>query len=193
MRLFGFGKPGNGNGASSARRRIVILLAVLVALDVLLLVLQFRPPGRSLVERQAELKQSRARYDETFATVRQMRDLRGKLESAIENNQSFSKDRFLVRKTAFSAMLTDLEKLASENKLKTASIGYKLKEDTKQAGYIDVAVTMGVEGAYPDLMNFINHVEKSNLFWIIDTLNVSTTQSHGLRLNLQMVTYAVGS
>ena len=147
MRLFGFGKPGNGNGASSARRRIATILAVLVALDVLLLVFQFRPPGRSLVERQAELKQSRARYDETFATVRQMRDLRGKLESAIENNQGFSKDRFLVRKTAFSAMLTDLEKLASENKLKTASIGYKLKEDTKQAGYIDVAVTMGVEGA----------------------------------------------
>jgi Tfp pilus assembly protein PilO len=180
-------------GAFRARVRIRMILGVLLGLNIVLLLLVLRPPGRSLAQRQLEVKQNRARYDETLATVRQMRDLKSKLEAAIQNDREFSQGHFLDRRAAFSTMLADLEKLATDSKLKTASIEYQLKEDTKQPGFVNLAVTVTVEGGYPDLVRFINKVEQSRLFWIIDTLNVSSATGRGLRLNLLMETFTVSS
>ncbi len=190
-------KPGKSalsmgrNGESRTRARIQMLLAVLVVLNAVLLFLVFRPPGRSLAERQAESKRSRASYDSTLATVKQMRDLRAKLGSAIQNDEKFSIEHFLSRRTAFSAMLSDLERLASENQLKTSTVSYLLKEETKRPGFENVAVNMTVEGGYPELMRFVNKLERSDLFWIVHTMTVSSSQARGLRLNLQVETYAV--
>jgi Tfp pilus assembly protein PilO len=182
------------NGESKVRSRIVLILAVLVAMDAVALFLFFRPPSRSVAERQADFDQSRTRYEQTLATVRQMRDIQTKLQSAIQNDRKFAKDHFLNRKTAFSAMLTDLEKQASKDQLKTSTIGYELKEDTDHPGYVKVEVSMAVEGGYPDLVHFINRLEQSDLFWIIETLNVSGGGAgRGLRLSVKMGTYAVTS
>src|ERR1035437_1080028 len=102
-------------GVSKPRSLLRVALVALAVLNAALLVLALRPPGRSLVERQEQYRQSRMRYDATLATVKQMRDLQSKLQSAIENNQTFSRERFLDRGTAFSAMVADLEKLATES------------------------------------------------------------------------------
>lgn len=190
-------KPGKsalsigGNGKSRTRARVQMFLAVLVVLNAVLLFLVFRPPGLSLAERQAESQRSRASYDSTLATVKQMRELRAKLGSAIQNDEKFSTEHFLSRRTAFSAMLSDLERLASETQLKTTTIAYQLKEDAKRPGFENVAVNMTVEGGYPELMRFVNKLEGSDLFWIVHTMTVSSSQARALRLTLQMETYAV--
>ena len=173
-----------------------MLQAALVALAVVnaaLLVVALRPPGSSLIDRQKQYQQSRMRYDATAATVNQMRDLQSKLQSAIENNRGFARERFLDRGTAFSAMVSDLEKMAMESQLKTSTISYGLKDDSKQPGFVNVAVNITLEGSYPDLVRFINRLEQSQLFWMIGSLNVSgaTTPGRGLRLNVSMETYAV--
>ncbi|MBI2815660.1 MAG: type 4a pilus biogenesis protein PilO [Acidobacteria bacterium] len=178
-------------GESPARSRMRLVLAVLVVLNAILLFLVFRPPGRSLSERQEQLKRSKERYDVTLARVAQMRELRAKLGSAIQNDNEFTKVHFLSRNTAFSAMVSDLERLASANQVKTSSINYQLKTDPAQPGFVNVTVAMSVEGVYPELMRFINKLEQSELFWIIENVNVSASPSRGLRLNLLMQTYAV--
>ena len=181
------------NGGSTARSRIQVILAVLLAFNGVLLFLVFRPPSRSLAERQAELNRSRAQYETTLGTVKQMRDLRTKFQAAIQNDQQFSREHFLQRKTAFSAMLADLELLATQNQLKTSSISYQLKEDAKEQGFASVEVTMTIDGQYSDLVHFINRLEQSQLFWITDSLNVTSSSGRGLRLTIKMGTYAVTS
>jgi Tfp pilus assembly protein PilO len=176
---------------SPVRSKLWLFLVILAAANAILLFLVFRPVGRSLSERQEELKRSRATYEASLARVRQMRELRTKLTSAIQNDQEFSKKHFLTRGTAFSSMLSDLEKLGSENHVKTASIGYQIKTQREQPEFANVAVTMTVEGAYPELMQFINKLERSDMFWIIDNMNVAASQARPLRLNLLMETYAV--
>lgn len=199
MRFFGLRRAGKDadstirKGESSARSRIQRILAVLLALNGSLLFLVFRPLDRSPAERQAELQRSRVQYEGALNTVKQMRDLRARVQAAIQNDQQFSREHFLPRKTAFSAMLTDLERLASQNRLKTSSVSYRLKEDPKQPGFVNVEVTMTIDGQYSDLVQFINRLEQSQLFWIIDSLNVSPSANRGLRLNLEMGTYAVSS
>ena len=197
MRLPGFLRPGTsanpsaGNGGSRARKRIRAALAVLAALNGILLFMVFRPPGRSPAERKAELERNQAQHESTSSTIKQMRELQTKLQSAIQNDQQFSRDHFLQRKTAFSAMVADLEKLASQNQLKTSGVTYRLKEDSKQPGFVQVDVMMAVDGQYSDLVRFVNRLEQSQLFWIIDSMSVSSSAGHGLRLSLEMGTLAM--
>ena len=193
------GAAGEHNGAprvSKSRSVLQVALALLAVLNAALLVMVLRPPGQSLVDRQKQYQQSRTRYDATLATVKQMRDLQSKLQSAIENNRGFAREHFLDRGTAFSAMVAELEKLATASQLKTSTIGYGLKDETKQPGFVNVSVTITLEGSYPDLVRFINRLEQSQLFWMIGNMNVSGSSapgSKGLRLNLTMETYAVAS
>lgn len=189
------GERNGKHGVSKSRSRLRVALAALAVLNAALVVLALRPPGRSLAERQQQFQQSRMRYDATLATVKQMRDLQSKLQSAIENNRAFSRERFLDRGTAFSAMVADLEKLATESRLKPSTVGYGLKDESKQPGFVNVSVTITLEGAYPDLVRFINRLEQSHLFWMIGNMNVSgsTTPGRGLRLSLTMETYAMAS
>ena len=189
------GTPIGRNGESLARPRILTILTVLLVLDGVLVFFVLWPPGQTPEQRQAELRRSRGQYESLLNTVKQMRDLRIKMQSAIQNDQQFSRDHFLRRKTAFSAMVTDLEQLANQNHLKTSSVSYRLKEDADQMEFVNVELSLSVDGQYSDLVRFINRVEQSQLFWIIDSMSVGTSpgQGQGLRLNLLMGTYVVSS
>ena len=198
MRLAGLLRPGNPaaspgrNGKKPARARIRTILGILVAADALLLLLVFWPPGLSLQARQLELQRLRAEHEATRSVVIQMRDLKAKLQDAIQDRQQFSQQNLLLREGAFSVMLEDLERLATQNRLKTAGVNYQLQEERDQ-DLVKVEATLTVEGGYSDLVYFINRLEQSQLFWIIDSLNVSGAISRELRLNLRMETYFVPS
>ncbi|OFW00766.1 MAG: hypothetical protein A3G20_00175 [Acidobacteria bacterium RIFCSPLOWO2_12_FULL_59_11] len=181
------------NGPSRARARIRTILLILLALNAVLLALVLRPPGSSLLARQERFDRVRGQHATAQHTLQQMRDLRAKLEAALRNGQKFSGENFLPRQKAFSVLLADLERLASESRLKPADIKYRLQEEDSQPGWTNVDVTLTVEGEYPDLVRFINRLEQSQLFWLIDSLNVSGSPGKGLRLDLQMRTYFIPS
>ena len=46
-----------------------------------------------------------------------------------------------------------------------------------------------VDGEYPDMVRFLNQLEQSKLFWIVESLTVSGKVGQKLRLNLQAATY----
>ena len=184
---------GGWNGKSPLRTRLRITLLGLLALDAVLLALLFHRPGHTLGQQQQELTRVRDRRDGAKSTVAQMRELRAKLQVALQNGQSFAKENFQARSSGFSAVLTDLEHQASENRLKPSGVSYRLDAEKLQPGWTNVGVTLTVEGEYPDLIRFINHLEQSDLFWIIRGLTVTAGTGKGLRMSLQMETYFIPS
>jgi hypothetical protein len=182
-----------GNGASKARARLRTAVVGLLALNALLLALLYYRPGLTLSEQQADLVSARLRRDAAQETVAQMRQLREKLQVALQNGDQFAREHFQARNTGFSAILADLERRASESELTPAGITYRLAEQQDQPGWTSVDVTLAVEGEYPDLLRFIHQLEQSDLFWIIQSLTVAGDVGQGLRMNLQMQTYLVSS
>jgi hypothetical protein len=182
-----------GNGASRARARLRTTVVGLLALNTLLLALLYYRPGLTLAEQQADLVRARLRRDAAQETVVQMRQLREKLEVALQNGAQFARGHFQARNTAFSAILSDLERRASESKLTPGGISYRLTEEQDQPGWTSVDVTLAVEGDYPDLLRFVHQLEQSDLFWIIQSLTVTGDAGQKLRMNLQMQTYLVSS
>ncbi|MBI4463246.1 MAG: type 4a pilus biogenesis protein PilO [Acidobacteria bacterium] len=179
------------NGALPGHSRLRMGLGLLLVANAVLLVLVFRPPSRTLAEQEVELQRVRARHESLWKTVQQMRELRSKLQTAIQSDQQFPQEHFLQRKEAFSTMMTGLEQTASQNRLTPASITYRMEEERNRPGWVSVTVTLGVEGRYEDLIRFINRLEQSPLFWMINRLKVTGARNQVLRLDLELETYIV--
>ena len=182
-----------GNGKSPTHTRLRIALIALLGLNAVLLALLFHRPGFTLPEQQAELVRARERRDAARDAVAQMRDLRSKLQGALQNGDQFARDHFLARGDGFSAILEDLEARASDAGLRPGGITYQLLNEEDQPGWTGVNVTLAVEGDYPDLLRFIHQLKQSDLFWIINGISVSGSAERELRMNLLMQTYFIPS
>ena len=181
------------NGPSRARARVRIILLVLLALDAVLLALVLRPPGSSLLARQERFASVRRQHEAAQSNLRQMQTLQTKLQAALRNGREFAMQNFLLRDKAFSTLLSDLERLASESRLRPADIKYRLKDEDAQPGWTNVEVSLTVEGEYADLVHFVNRLEQSSLFWLIDGMDVSGSPGKQLRLAVIMRTYLIPS
>ena len=182
-----------GNGKSPTHTRLRTVLIALLGLNVVLLTLVFHRPGFTLPEQQAELVRARERRDAAQNAVAQMRDLRSKLQGALQNGDQFAKVHFLARGDGFSTILEDLEARAADAGLRPGGVTYKLADEQDQPGWTGVEVNLAVEGDYPDLLRFIHQLEQSDLFWIINSIGVAGSAEKGLRMSLVMQTYFIPS
>jgi Tfp pilus assembly protein PilO len=180
-----------GNGKSRARARLRTAVFAVLGVNIILAVLIFHRPGFTLPQQQAELVRIRERYEAARDSVAQMRDLRSKLQGALQNGDQFARERFLARGEGFSAILTDLESRASEAGLRPNGVSYQVREEADQPGWTGVEVTLNVEGDYPNLLRFVHELEQSDLFWIINGISVTGDASRELRMSLQMQTYFI--
>jgi Tfp pilus assembly protein PilO len=178
---------------SRLRIRLRWALAGLLALNGILFFLLFRAPMGSPEDREAELQRLEEQHRAATEQVRQLRQLREKVQAATRNEQQFARENFLQRSSAFSKMIENLEELASSNQLRPSDISYRLNPEDNQLAWVNVEVTLSVEGEYSDLVRFVNELEQSDLFWIIQGLEVSGDPAAGLRLNLQTETYLLPS
>lgn len=178
---------------SRSRNRLRAILAGLLALNLALAAMALRSPGRTEEQRRSDLAQLEEQHREALRTVQRLRQLKQKVQDATANEQAFARANFLPRNSAFSQMLADLERLASANRLQPGDVTYSLTEPDNQLGWVGVDVTLSVEGDYPDLVRFLNQLERSELFWIVKRLAVTSQAGQRLRLSLQAGTYLLPS
>jgi hypothetical protein len=175
------------------RRRLQAALVILLVLDAVVIFLLFRSPSQPAAARQEELARMEARHDALQAEVEQLRNLRGKVLSATENEQRFTRDNFLPRGSAASQMTQNLNDLATQNRVRPSDISFQFNQGDNQLGWVYVEASLSVQGDYSSLVRFINQLERSQLFWILQGLDVSGGNSPGLRLNLKVATYLTPS
>lgn len=173
--------------------RLRLFLGILLAANGLLLFFWFRSPGRTEAEWRQDLAHLEAQEQAAHLRVEQLQQLEQKVRDATHNEQQFAQASFLQRSSAFSEMLTDLERLATDNHLVPGDAGFNLDDKSNQLGWVTVHVSLTVNGNYPDLVRFLNQLEQSKLFWIVESLTVSSKTGQKLSLNLQASTYLLPS
>jgi type IV pilus assembly protein PilO len=179
--------------SSRTHSRLQGAVAILLVANGVLLFFLFRSPGLTATERQSEISRLETEQRAVQARVQHLTDLRKKVQDATQNEQKFAQVNFLPRSSAFSKMLTDLERLATENRLQPTDSSYRPDSNGNNLGWTDVEVSLSFEGDYADLVRFLNRLEQSNLFWIVEGMDVSGQQGQKLRLNMQAATYLLPS
>jgi Tfp pilus assembly protein PilO len=88
----------------------------------------------------------------------------------------------------YSAVSGDLAGLSSSAGLRTDAISFH-QHAPDARGLMQVDITTAVEGDYDSLVQFLNKLEHSNNFYVLDNLTLASSSVGKLRLNVQLRTY----
>ena len=88
----------------------------------------------------------------------------------------------------YSAVSEDLGQLSHSAGLQTDSITFhQLAPDAR--GLMEIDIITAVEGDYASLVNFLDKLEHSDHFYVLDSLSLASSNAGKIRLNIQLRTY----
>ncbi len=176
----------SAQGPAGAAR---IIIGVLVALNLAAFYFVIRPPGGSPQELRAqavnltgELRQKRAVLDRTRVMVT-------KIQAGRQEGDRFLSQYFLPIGTAYSTVLAELIDLAKNAQMKPKESSYNL-EPIEGSDTLDMmTISQNLEGKYPDLIHFVNELDKSQRLLIVESLQATPQTSGTLNITLKLQTY----
>lgn len=161
---------------------ILINLAVLA-----LLVLPRRNVIASLQDQYGDLRQL------AVGDQKEVRDLKGrveKLQRAQADLKKIYSEILLPEKEGVLAIRLELEDLARSLQVKRGDFSY-LYKDQEEFRLQEFKLAVPVEGNYRNIRKFINSIERSKHFLILNRVDLSSDKSDSLSLDFQLSTYLV--
>lgn len=161
------------------------ILGTLLVANLLAAAAVFFPVGGSAEELEQQSVAARSQLQQRQLSLARMRALVTKIEQARTTGDEFLLNYFTDRRTASSAIISELDRAAKDAgmKPKERSFAYEPLEGSETLSMMTVVANY--EGTYGDLLQFVNRLDKSSRFLILDTLNASPQQGGGL-LNVQI-------
>jgi hypothetical protein len=160
-------------------------LGVLVAANLLAAYFVARPIGGSAQELAQQALEMHSQIRQQQGVLDRTRVLVSKIESGRGEGDHFMGSYFLPRRPAYSTIMAELNDLAGQAKITPRDSAWSL-EPVEGSDTLDMLlISANFEGTYPDLLRFVNLLDKSNRLLIIESLNATPQQSGG-RLNVML-------
>jgi hypothetical protein len=179
------GKRFNVWPPNNPRAAIRLGLGVLVAANLVAAYFVVRPIGGSAQELAQQALEVHSQIRQQQGVLERTRVLVSKIESGRGEGDHFMKSYFMPRRLAYSTIVAELNDLASQAKITPRDSAWAL-EPVEGSDTLDMLqISANFEGLYPDLIHFINLLDKSDRLMIIESLNATPQQSGG-RLNVML-------
>jgi hypothetical protein len=166
-----------------ARTKLQVAAGILVAVDVVAILLLLSPCAGSEASRQAQMRQLWLGLKSRETAP--WRGLDKKIPVAKQEIADFYRDRF---PSGYSEISNSVDKIASESGVKISSEKYDQK-DAELEGVQRVEIQADVAGDYLQLVKFINTLERSKVFFIVNDLQIAGEQSGQVKLQIKFETY----
>jgi len=168
-----------------SRRKLKVVIAALVAVDVIALGVLFSPLVGSAESRHQQISQLSAELKIKTRSVEPLRGMDKKVVLAKEQISQFYRDRFGSRDSDITG---ELGKLASDSGVRILQAKYK-QEDPETSGIVPVEVEGNFSGDYLQLVRFINALERSKLFFTVDSISLASEGTGPIRLEVKLHSY----
>jgi len=179
--------PRNFNPAWKEPRLVLrAVIFTLLAANLAAAVMAFKPFGGSpddLRREEASLAQQLTSLRDRVAKDKL---LVAKMQSARKDTDQFLTTYVTDERFGASTLLGELDRIATEAGVKELPTGYSEKDIEGSGGMKMITVTAGCEGSYLSLAKFINLLDKSPRFLIIENLATAAPQQNGAALNVQI-------
>lgn len=170
---------------NNPRSLIRLGLGLLAAANLVAAYFVVRPIGGSAQELRQQAVEMRAQIRQQQGMLDRSRILVSKIESGRGEGDQFMSSYFLPRRPAYSTIMGELNDLAGQSKITPRDSAWAL-EPVEGSDTLDMLqISANFEGTYPDLVHFVNLLDKSNRLLIIESLNATPQQSGG-RLNVML-------
>ncbi len=182
--------PGSQIKRRDWRPPIRLGLSILLGIDLVLAVLVFWPAGPSFADQKQELETLRADVQAKRESVSHWRKIESNLPAVRKQGDDFYQHQFLPDATGYSTIMEEVDKLAVDSGVKKGQVGYQVAEVKGRPDLESVDISTTLEGDYAKIVHFVNKLEQSNLFLIVDSLSVaSSTQTRTVKLSVRLITY----
>ncbi|MCU1339796.1 MAG: Fimbrial assembly family protein [Bryobacterales bacterium] len=158
------------------KRTIRVALGALLALNVIAAGLLLFPPGgsaddleRQLATLQTQVAQKRALLERTRLNVTAIEKARGEGDQFLDNY-------FLTRRTADSALLSELTEAAIKAQIKERDRAQTTEFIEGSDTLSMMTITANYEGTYRNLLNFIGELDRSGQLLIIESMSAAPQQ-----------------
>ncbi len=174
------------------RDKLKIAIAGVVLLDLVLAGLIFSP---LIGSQQSRNQQERDLYNQLQRKTRDVRPLQGldkKIPLAQQQIDSFYKERLPGQDSAISG---DLNRLAKETGVKIGALRYNQKSNEAEMKAVEavglqrVVIEAELSGDYLPMIRFVNALERNQLFFLVDSVELGGEQAGVIRVTMRLETY----
>jgi hypothetical protein len=170
---------------NNPRALIRLGLGALAVANLVALYFVIRPPGGSTQELAQQALDMHSAIRQQQGVLDRTRLLASKIESGRGEGDKFMGNYFLPRRTAYSTIMAELNDLAGQSKITPRDSAYALDAVDGSDTLDMMQISANLEGLYPDVIRFINLLDKSDQLLIIESLNATPQQSGG-RVNVAL-------
>lgn len=174
------------------RDKLKFAIAGVVLLDVILVVVLFSPLVGS---QQSRTLQASQLHNDLLRKTREVKPLQGldkKIPQAQQQIDEFYKERLPAEDSAISG---DLNRMAKETGVKIGAIKYTQKSNETEAKAVEavglqrVVIEAELTGDYLPMIRFVNALERNQLFFLVDSVELGGEQAGVIRVNMRLETY----
>ena len=170
---------------AQTRKRMTAALVLLLAIDALTIAFLFSPFTSPPDVRKRDLEKAENDLQLKRKEVEPLAGMDEKLKKADQELNEFYKNRLPDRNSAIAA---EMEKLAQQNKIHITSQRWEHAESDLPE-LMEVTISANVDGDYLGIVKFINGLERSKLFFILDGVGLAGEQAGGIKLGVKLRTY----
>jgi len=158
----------------------VLLLANLVAAAVV-----FKPWASSVEDLERQAAALRQQVHQQQSTLERMRGVADKVERARVDGDRFMEKYLLGKRSMASTLTQELERMARKAGIRQKDTTFSFEPVEGSDTLTKVAITAVYEGSYADLMQFLNLLDRSERFLIVESLGAAPQQG-GILLGVTM-------
>lgn len=171
----------NWAGLKSAVRdpRVVMraIIGTLLAANLVAAVIAFKPFGGSADDLRRERADASRQLAQFQAHLENTRKLVEKVDKARREGDDFLTKYFSDRRTTYSTVIEELDKTSQAAGIKPRDRSVELNQIEGSDTLMMMSLTAGYEGDYASLEKFVNLLDKSPRFLIIESLQAAPQQN----------------
>ena len=167
---------------------IRVILGVIVAVDIALAAVSWQM-GDANRTPQSELNALKRQHALMAADITRAETIRATLPAVQQQSDTFFRQNFRPLASGYSSVISDFGSLSRGAGLQAGNLSFHQHEPDKR-GVTQVDIMAVVDGDYSSVVRFINDLQHSDTFYVLDGLTLASSGSGGqLKLNLQLRTY----
>jgi len=173
----------------NTRRKLKVAIAAMMVVDAVAAGVLFSPLVGSAESRRDLKRQLSAELMHKAQEVKPLQGMDKKIVLAKDQINAFYKNRFAAKD---SELTTELGKLAAENGIRIQTARYK-EEEPEASGVVPVEINGSFSGDYLQLVRFINTLERSKMFFTVDSVDLAGESAGPVHLQISMHSYLRGA
>jgi Tfp pilus assembly protein PilO len=175
----------SGLKLSDPRVGMRALLGILLAANLAAAVIAFKPFGGGADDLRRERQQLQSQLAQLQAQVNRARGIAAKVQTARSEGDKFLDGYVTDRRVLTSSIYSDLMQMAKDSGITLLPTTNSIEPIEGSETLSMLTISAGCAGSYANLVKFVNLVDKSNRFLIIESMN-AVPQQNGPNLNVAL-------